>query len=44
MNFPVQNDNHVLGLLRKQRVHIQKLQELANSYAFQRGYDPAKEE
>lgn len=26
MNFPIQNDNRVLGLLRKYRIQIQKLQ------------------
>ena len=33
-NFPTFNDQMTLGALRKNRVHIQKLQELANSYAF----------
>lgn len=30
-NFPVQNDNRVLGLLRKYRVEIQQLQQLAGN-------------
>lgn len=37
MNFPVQNDNRVLGLLRKYRVEIQNLQQLANSVGLANG-------
>lgn len=32
MNYPVQNDNRVLGLLRKFRVQVKGLEQLANSY------------
>ena len=44
MNFPIQNDNKALGLLRKLRVEIKGLQQLANvSISGGGGYDPAKD-
>ena len=40
MNFPVQNDNRVLGLLRKFRVQIKSLQQRVEAVGGGRGYDP----
>jgi hypothetical protein len=43
-NFPIENNNRTVGLMGKMRLQVQKLSQLAQSYAFQRGYDPDKEE
>ena len=43
MNFPIQNDNKALGLLRKLRVEIKGLQQLANVSISGGGYDLAKD-
>ena len=44
MNFPIQNDNKALGLLRKLRVEIKGLQQLAKvSVSGGGGFDPAKD-
>ena len=40
MNFHVQNDNRVLGLLRKFRVQIKSLQQRVEAVGGGRGYDP----
>ena len=43
MNFPIQNENSVLGLLRKYRVQIQKQNQLLAAYSGHQGFHPEED-
>ena len=43
MNFPIQNESSVLGLLRKYRVQIQKQDQLLTAYSGNQGFYPEED-